>query len=523
MGIEILHGSWQEPQYSPDEKGYFYEERGWIYLHLEGSGYDRGYQHGWLLADYIQLNIRNSKNLLADLYALDWEYLRVNAERMWGGAAGQEMADELTGIVDGASERGAFFDYLDLLVLNGLEELQFGWFPTVQEEYYRELSQGLWNPEVTTTGVRLSDAAPAGSAGPAVGVEPAEDTETANGMALEAEAAQGIYEANGANSAVFSPNSVFAKQAVAFMATGSATEDGGIVMAHNTIAFYPEASLANVLIDLVPWAGQRITMQAEPGRVSSFGEVYANKRLLIANTRIQGSNVYNETSVPEFLRIRHAVQYSETLDEFAEEMLNNNSGNLASTWLVGELKTDEIMKLELGFSFNSEERITDGYLISSGDVDDVRIRNAETDNSTLPDARQGTSSRSLRLADLIESYEGELTPEDAQAIMADHYDSYLSRVSASSRSVCAHYDQDDARYAGSIQILPNLPFGTIDAKVTSTELIKERTFWARWGSACGRAFDSQGFIKQNPQYQLLCNYLYDRPSQFWNRFYPLDF
>jgi len=33
------------------EKGYRYNIQGWIYLHIEGEPYERGYQHGYLLAD----------------------------------------------------------------------------------------------------------------------------------------------------------------------------------------------------------------------------------------------------------------------------------------------------------------------------------------------------------------------------------------------------------------------------------------------------------------------------------------
>ena len=34
-------------------KGYRYPQAGWIVLHIEGDPYDRGYQHGRLLASEI--------------------------------------------------------------------------------------------------------------------------------------------------------------------------------------------------------------------------------------------------------------------------------------------------------------------------------------------------------------------------------------------------------------------------------------------------------------------------------------
>ena len=32
------------------EDGYRFEQNGWSYVHIEGAPYDRGYQHGYLMA-----------------------------------------------------------------------------------------------------------------------------------------------------------------------------------------------------------------------------------------------------------------------------------------------------------------------------------------------------------------------------------------------------------------------------------------------------------------------------------------
>jgi hypothetical protein len=36
----------EELQTSPDGKGYRLEQDGWIYVHIEGKPYERGYQYG---------------------------------------------------------------------------------------------------------------------------------------------------------------------------------------------------------------------------------------------------------------------------------------------------------------------------------------------------------------------------------------------------------------------------------------------------------------------------------------------
>ena len=551
-GIKVLHGSREEPASSPDRNGYFYEERGWIYLHIEGEPYTRGYQYGWLLADYIQLNIRHSIKLLDQLYAIDWEYLRQHAESMWTDVIGEEYKTELEGIVAGATARGASFDYLDLLVLNGLEELQYCWFPTVAEAYYAELT-GAEPPSEddlalasldgqTDAAAEAAEAAhAAGVAGAAGAADAAGTTDAAANAANAADAADAADvtaqaeqtdaadQATASTSAAAPANTqtgltgaMLIRQASAFMATGEATEDGGIILAHNTLAFYAEASFANIIVDIEPAAGQRFSMQAQPGCIAAFGEIYASQTLLIANTRIVGFNVYEDCGTPEFLRARQAVQYARTLEEFTAALLTGNNGGLASSWLVGELKTNKIMKLELGLGFYTVTNCRDGYLISTDAVEDAYIRNFETNASFLPDIRESSAARLERLKDLIEPFYGSLTAENVQVIISDHFDVFTSRAQASSRSVCAHYELDDASNSANPASLPHLPYGSVDAKVITSAFAEEQIMLARWGSGCGRSFDSRMFLSQNPQYEVLDGFLYDRPARLWDFLYPLD-
>ncbi len=58
--------------YQPDPKSvqrygpaYRYPQAGWIVLHIEGKPYERGYQHGRLLAPEIAAFVHNSANLMS--------------------------------------------------------------------------------------------------------------------------------------------------------------------------------------------------------------------------------------------------------------------------------------------------------------------------------------------------------------------------------------------------------------------------------------------------------------------------
>jgi hypothetical protein len=180
------------------------------------------------------------------------------------------------------------------------------------------------------------------------------------------------------------------------------------------------------------------------------------------------------------------------------------------------------MEFELGLAFYNAEILTDGCFISFNGVDDARIIASETEQGVLFDVSTSSGARFLRLADLLDAYNGTLNEENAQIIISDHFDEYLSKATASSRSICAHYEADDARYSKELWVWPHLPYGVIDAKVMSTKLAEENIILARWGSACGRTFDSSAFIKDNIQYYALAPYLYDRPSQFWSEFSSVE-
>ena len=540
QGISILHGTWEEPCYSSDGVGYFYEERGWVYLHVEGDAPTRGYQHGWLLADSIQRSVDHSATLLAEVHAIDWDYLKVSAEQMWAAKVSEELQAELGGIVNGAADRGATIDYLDLLVLNGLEELQYSWFPTVQDAYYQELSRGIWDlqgsynnatkiaaqtkaQEEAKEGTGEEQEAAASTEGNAevegnikiqeIYTESKGSTEVASGSFANAAALRrGAVEANDR----------YSKQASALLATGAMTADGGIILAHNTIAAFADSNFFNVMIDVYPSDGQRFTMQAAPGYIHSSAEAYSTGCLLIANTLIEGVSGYNKEGTPGFLSIRQAAQYATTLNEFTQTMVNNVSGGMASSWLVGELETGQIMELEVGLTFYNEQKTDSGCFLSFNGVEDVRILNFETNDGGAADIRTSVDSRHVRLLEFAKIYQGKLTPDLAQLVISDHYDAYLGIVQGSSRSICAHYETDNAEHTIDASAIPYMPFGAVDGKVMSTDLARENRVLARWGCACGRAFDATAFVQRNPQYAYLEVFLFDRPSQFWDELYPLD-
>ena len=107
------------------EKGYRYNTHGWIYLHIEGEPYERGYQHGYLLGYEIIDMLQRWIDVFPQEGA--WEFQRNSAVRLFWDKYPKEYKEEIKGIADGVVARGgkidgSVVDYKDILALNEMYE-----------------------------------------------------------------------------------------------------------------------------------------------------------------------------------------------------------------------------------------------------------------------------------------------------------------------------------------------------------------------------------------------------------------
>lgn len=304
----------------------------------------------------------------------------------------------------------------------------------------------------------------------------------------------------------------------AFVATGTATKDGKIVMAHNSWDDFEEGQYYNLILDIKPSKGHRMFMQSAPGYIDSYSDFFVTGAgIMGTETTIGGFGKYNPNEVPEFNRVRKAMQYADNLDQFVEFMKKNNNGGYANSWLLADIKTGEIMRFELGLKYSNVERKRDGYFIGFNVALDPRIRNLETSGTYYADIRQSTGARQVRLTQLMDKHSGKIDMEIAKEILADHYDVYLKKANPSSRTVEGHYELDAREYY-SQGALPFQPRGAVDGKVMDSDLAKNLSFWARWGSSSGMSFDAEKFLAEHIQWSHLKGYLKDRPAQPWTLF-----
>jgi hypothetical protein len=313
-----------------------------------------------------------------------------------------------------------------------------------------------------------------------------------------------------------SPNSVEHKKesCSSFIATGSMTADGGIVLGHNTMSsFY--SPMCNVILDILPDKGHRILMQSEAGLIHSETDFFVTSAGLVGSeTTIGEFFPFNEKGIPEFARMRHATQYASTIDEWCEIMKTGNNGGYANAWLIGDINTKEIARLELGLKYIGFEKKKDGYFVGSNVAEDLRILRFETKSSEM-NIKTSSVARRVRWKQLMQENAGKINLEMAKGFEADHYDTYLNVNTPSVRTLCSHPDLDPDIYGGDI---PFSPWGTLDGKVVDSKMAKEMSFVARWGSACGIPFDAKAFLEKHQQFDWMNGLLKDRPTQPWTLF-----
>jgi hypothetical protein len=299
-----------------------------------------------------------------------------------------------------------------------------------------------------------------------------------------------------------------------FIATGSMTADGKIVLAHNTMTGYQEP-FTNIVLDILPDKGHRIMMQAMPGFVHSGSDFFITDAGLVGSETTIGAFIpFEPNGVSEFVRMRLATQYASSIDEWCEIMKKGNNGGYANAWLLGDINTNEIARLELGLKYATLERKKDGYFIGSNVAEDIKILRRETKADEINVKVSGVARR-VRWKQLMKQYAGKINAELAQAFEGDHFDTYLNQNVPSSRTLCAHWDLD-SQMAG-----PDAPFdpsGTIDAKVVDSKMAKRMSFLARWGSGCGKAFDAKKYLEDHPQYEWMTDLLRSRPTNPWAEF-----
>jgi hypothetical protein len=425
---------------------------GWTYVHLEGSPAEIGYQHGYLLAP----EIREAQKVIALELTHDtkrsWKFFRDAAKNELWPHVESQYREELEGIANGLNAHGVKLDVWDVVALNAWLEWSPYYIKWYEKQHKETLSASLTAPEHCS----------------------------------------------------------------AFVATGSYTKDGKVVIGHNAWTGYLDGERWTVIFDIAPSNGYRILMDGFPGLIHSADDFGVNSAgILITETTITRFHGWNPDGIPEFVRARKAMQYSKSIDDFAKWMTEGNNGGYANTWLVADRNTNEVASLELGLKNVTLQRTRDGYFVGSNFPVNEKLATEETEFD-MKDLSQSANARHIRWDQLMKENKGKIDVAAGQHFLADHYDTFSKKEEADERTLCGHIDLSPR---GSEPWQPRFGIaGAVQNKVADATMAEQMSFTASAGHACGRNFNAAAHLKAHPEFAWQKPLLHDMPSSAWTTF-----
>ncbi|MGA3098904.1 MAG: C45 family peptidase [Bryobacteraceae bacterium] len=304
-----------------------------------------------------------------------------------------------------------------------------------------------------------------------------------------------------------------AEHCSAFVATGSYTRDGRVVIGHNNWTSYASGERWNIVFDIVPQRGNRILMDGMAGLIDSADDFGVNSAgMVITETTISGFSGFDPNGVPEFVRARKAMQYSSSVDDFARIMKDGNNGGYANTWLLADRKNNEVASLELGLQNVILQRTSDGFFVGSNFPSDPKLTSEET-NFDPTDRNSSSNARRERWLALMEQYKGRIDVAAGRKFLGDHYDSFEGKNDPDERTLCAHLDLSP-RGAPTWQP-PYAPAGAVQNKVTDAAGAEKMSFSAALGHACGLDFKVRSHLNQHPEFAWLKELLHNMNARPW--------
>jgi hypothetical protein len=303
----------------------------------------------------------------------------------------------------------------------------------------------------------------------------------------------------------------------AFVATGAHTRDHRIVMGHNAWTDYVIGTRWNIVFDIVPAKGYRILMDGLPGVIISDDDFDVNSAgLMVTETTISKFEGFDPKGIAEFARARKAIQYGSSIDEFVTIMLEGNNGGYANDWLVGDNKTGEVARFELGLKEHSLERTKDGYFVGSNfPVGEKLMRNETTFDPK--NAGSSANARHARWDALMAQYKGQIDAEIGKKLESDTYDIFDKKDGPNERTLCGTVETSP-RGISDWDWAPYFPGGTVQAKVMTAAMAEHLKFWAAVGHPCGQDFSAADHIAKHPAYAWAKDLLRDLKAGPWTEF-----
>jgi hypothetical protein len=434
--------------------GYRFEKAGWTYVHLEGTPSQIGFEHGSLLSAEIEDMLRVTQLESSHSTKRNWAFFREAGRKVLWPHIEPEYQQELEGIAKGVQSKGVKMDVWDIVALNGGIELP---------QYY-------------------------------------------------------VPWLNKREKAANAPRILPEGRCSAFIATGSYTKGGKIVIAHNNWSSYAEGERWTVIFDIQPAHGHHMLMDGMPGVITSQDDFGVNDAgLMITETTITQFVGWDPEGAPEFVRSRKALQYAGSIDDYVRIIKEGNNGGYANDWLIGDRKTGEIAYLELGLKNTPLWRSKDGAFVSSNFARDPQLIKTETEGFDINNLSSSPNARRVTWEKKMSEAKGRIDVDMAEQFLADHDDSFTGKKEADGRSLCGHVDTVKAGIP-EWGWEPYYPAGAVTGKVTDSDLAEHLSLIAHAGHPCGEDFLAAPFLAAHPEYDYLKPILKDMKSGPWTAF-----
>ena len=453
------------------DNAYRFNVNGLIYLHLEGNASQIGFQHGSLLAleivDLITrisniihnnpifhiIEIDHNSTIYEKISKLWWNFLRNQINKIYWDRFPDDYKIEIKGIAKGVQTQGIKVhgkdvDYIDILTINQYTQymskvtsLNEGFHPL--RFFYNSIKNLIPNKQINVD-------------------------KFIN---------------------VFADFSQF-HHCSAFIATGDATTNGQIVVSQELqigawwIPYYSEQR-CNVIIDIIPSTGYRFMMSTGPGQIWSGENYYQNEKgiVLVDTTAPQG--LWTNRGYSMAIRTRRAAQYSSSIDDALFFLKDKNDGVWSAVYLLGDIKTGEIVRFEQALYNSKEYRKSDGYFWSANNAEDIGVR-AEAYGFSPKDIITRFKNRllSLKGIDTFEYTTFRYTPRERDKKFEELGDKYYGVIDTEIvKNKIMNEEPICNRWAS-------------DLKVSDTNLINNNSFWEYWGN-CGENIWNISFMTNN--------------------------
>ena len=289
-----------------------YEDRGWIFVHVEGAPYARGRQFGKLVSDeiaaYIQkLSIRRD----AKDPAHGWAALRTLADALMLRRFDPEFLEEMKGIADGAAAAGA-------------------------EVHGRKVDLARRRHDELRDRPRLDGGRPPG------------DAERRHRPDASSRPRTSSPSPTASTSARRSPR------------PGPPPPTAAPSSSRSSCGTATPASTSTWSLDVVPEKGHRFVMQTFPGGIHSGTDFYMNDAgILIGETTVAADPVRRRRARRRATASARPSSTRSSIDEVAAILREKNNGMYTNDWTLADVKRDESAILLLGTAQSKLWRSTD--------------------------------------------------------------------------------------------------------------------------------------------------------------------